>query len=168
VSISPEDHIEFVACFAGYGFLSVAKHLRELKDEHATHYDDITKLIGMDRGDAELLVRLDRTFRDLDIGENHMVAIGWPKLIVLVDHISSVNRQQLLELADKTSAKELASILGQPPSGTRRMVLHLTQEQYRVLEEAILAHGGVRSARHPDELSGKEEALVKALAAKRD
>jgi hypothetical protein len=96
-----------------------------------------------------------------------MVSIGWPKLIVLVDHISSVNRQQLLDLADKTSAKELASILGQPPSGTRRMVLHLTQEQYRVLEEAILAHGGVRSARYPDELSGKEEALVKALAVKK-
>lgn len=45
------------------------------------------------------------------------------------------------------------------------MVLRLTPDQYHVLEEAILAHGGVRSER---ELSGKEEALVKALLPKKD
>lgn len=108
------------------------------------------------------MVRVNRTFRQLRIDENHLVALGWPKLIILVDHISLGNRQQLLELADKVTAKELASILGHRFT-TKRMVLRLTQDQYRVLAEAILAHGGVRSERDPDVLSGKEEALVQAL-----
>jgi hypothetical protein len=68
-----------------------------------------------------------------------MAALGWPKLIVLIDHISLGNRQQLLELADKMTAKELSSTLGRHPSGTKRMVLHLMPDQYGVLEEAILA-----------------------------
>ncbi|AGK56301.1 hypothetical protein HYPDE_23073 [Hyphomicrobium denitrificans 1NES1] len=96
-----------------------------------------------------------------------MAALGWPKLIVLIDHISLGNRQQLLELADKTTAKELASILEKRRPWTKRIVLHLTEAQYHVLEQAILAYGGIRDERDPYELAGKEEALVKALSSKK-
>lgn len=160
-----EERLDLAAGFAGYGFLSVAKHFRQLEDENPRVFDVIVKLLEVDRDDANFMARIDRTFRGLGVNDNHMAALGWPKLIVLIDHISSGNPQQLLELADKKTAKELAAILGQHPSRTRRMVLRLTPDQYHVLEEAILAHGGVRSER---ELSGKEEALVKALLPKKD
>lgn len=163
-----DEGLDLAAGFAGDGFLSVAKHLRQHEDEDPAAFDVIVKLLGVDRVDADFMVRIDRTFRGLRVDANHMAVLGWPKLIVLIDYISLGNHQQLLELADKKTAKELASILRQRPFGTRRMVLHLTQEQYDVLEEAILAHGGVRSERDPGELSGKEEALVKALSSKKD
>jgi hypothetical protein len=163
-----DEGLDLAAGFAGDGFLSVAKHLRQHEDEDPAAFDVIVKLLGVDRVDADFMVRIDRTFRSLSVDDNHMAVLGWPKLIVLIDHISLGNRQQLLELADKKTAKELASILGQHPSGTRRMVLRLTPDQYHVLEEAILAHGGIRSERDPYELSGKEEALVKALSPKKD
>ena len=163
-----EQRLDLAAGFAGYGFLSVAKHFRQLEDENPQVFDVIAKLLEVDRDDANFMARIDRTFRGLGVNDNHMAALGWPKLIVLINHISSGNPQQLLELADKKTAKELAAILGQHPSGTKRMVLRLTPDQYHVLEEAILAHGGVRGERDPYALSGKEEALVKALLSKKD
>ena len=163
-----DERLDLAANFAGGGFLSVAKHFRQHEDEDPDAFDVIIKLLGVDRADADFMVRIDRTFRGLGVNDNHMAALGWPKLIVLIDHMSLGSHQQLLELADKKTAKELAAILGQHPSGTKRMVLRLTPDQYHVLEEAILAHGGVRRARDPYELSGKEEALVKALLSKKD
>lgn len=140
--------------FAGAGFLSVAKRLRQLQDEDAKLFSAILKLLDVDPGDAEFMVRVDRACRKFRVGEDRMAALGWPKLIVLVDHISWPNRQELLELA---------SILGHQ-SATKRLVLHLTEDQYRVIEGSILAHGGIRSERDPAELVGKENALVKALS----
>lgn len=163
-----DDRLEFAAGFAGAGFVSVARHFRQYQDEDPEAFDVVVKLLGVDRGDADFMVRVDRTFRNFGVDDNHLAVLGWPKLIVLIDHISLGNRQQLLELADKMSAKELASIFGQHPSGTKRMVLHLTPAQYHVLEEAILAHGGARDERDLNGLSGKEEALVKALSSKKD
>jgi hypothetical protein len=160
------DRDNLAADFAGDGFLSIAKRFRQLEDEDPKLLDVIVKLLDVDRADADFMVRVNRTFRRLRVNENHMAALGWPKLIVLVDHISLGNRQQLLELADKVTAKELASILGQRFT-TKRMVLRLTQDQYRVLAEAILAYGGVQSEGDSDELSGKEEALVQALTFKK-
>lgn len=168
MTIEIDERLEFAAGFAGAGFSTAARHFRQYEDEDPKVFDAVVKLLGMDRGDADFMVRIDRTFRNFGVNDNHMAVLGWPKLIVLIDHISPGNRQQLLELADKTPAKDLASMLGQHPSGTKRMVLHLTQDQYHVLEEAILAHGGVRSARDASELCGKEEALVRALSSQRD
>lgn len=160
--------MQVAAGFAGDGFLSVARHLRQYEDEDPAAFDVIVKLLGVDQGDADFMVRIDRTFCRLRVEENHVAALGWPKLIVLIDHISLGNRQQLLELADKKTAKEFATILGRHPSGTKRMVLRLTPDQYHVLEEAILTYGGIRSERDPSGISGKEEALVRALSPKKD
>jgi uncharacterized protein YbjT (DUF2867 family) len=159
------DRNDLAAAFAGAGFLSVAKRLRQLRDEDAKLFSAILKLLGVDPGDAEFMVRVDRACRKFRVGEDRMAALGWPKLIVLADHISWPNRQELLELAGTVTAKELASILARQ-SATKRLVLRLTQEQYRVIEESILAHGGARGERDPAELVGKENALVKALSPK--
>lgn len=110
-----EERLDLAAGFAGYGFLSVAKHFRQLEDENPRVFDVIVRLLKVDRDDANFMARIDRTFRGLGVNDNHMAALGWPKLIVLIDHISSGNPQQLLELADKKTAKELAAILGQHP-----------------------------------------------------
>jgi hypothetical protein len=168
MSVSGSRIIEFAARILGNGFLSVAKGLRELEDEDHELFEAVVKLLGIEQSEANILARPDRTFRDLGIDDNHMASIGWPKLIVLCDHVSSGNLRKVLEFADQMPAKDLARIVGQqPPAAMKRMVLLLTADQYQVLANAILAHGGVRSERNLDGLSGKEEALVKALTSKR-
>lgn len=65
-------------------------------------------------------------------------------------------------------SKELSRLIGRRPDVPKRMVLYLTAEQFEVLQEAILSHGGKWSDVALDKLSGKEEALVRALNLKRD
>lgn len=166
MSASEDDKIESAASYAGYGFLSIAKHLRQLQDEDPAALEIVVKLLRIDHRDAECLIRVDRTFRDLGVDDNHMAAIGWPKLVVLCDYVSSSSLHRLLEFADKIPAKELAGLVGRRPDMPKRMVLNLTPEQFEVLKEAILSHGGKWSDPGLDKLAGKEEALVKALNSK--
>jgi hypothetical protein len=163
-----ERQTEIAAIIAGAGLLSVAKQLREIQDANPERFAPIAKLLKIDRLDAHFIARLDRVFRDLNINDDRMMALGWPKLMTLCDYISSDNRKQLLEIANKTPAKDLEEILKQQRVGTKPMDLYLTDEQYGVLEKAILAYDGVRSKRYRDRLSGKEEALVRALSSKSD
>lgn len=161
-----EREIEISAIIAGSGLLTVAKNLREIQDQNRESFAQVAELMRLDRLDAHFLARLDRVFRDLNIRDDSMMALGWPKLMRLCDYISSDNRKQLLDIANKTSAKELEDVLKKQRVGTKPMVLYLTDEQYDVLEKAILAYGGVRSKRYRDRYSGKEEALVQALSSK--
>ncbi|MFA5955109.1 hypothetical protein [Hyphomicrobium sp.] len=158
-----EIEIDLMASLAGHGLLAVAKNLRQIEDEYPEYFALIAKLLGMERGDAAALARVDRTYKELELEDARMTALGWPKLVVLSDYLSFSNRQQLLELAEKATAKELARILNQQPAGTKPVVFYFSDAQFDVLERAILAHGGARRRRPQDGLSGKEEALVKAL-----
>ncbi len=161
-----EKQIEISAILAGDGLLSVAKTLHQIQNENPERFAAVAKLLKLDRLDAHFLVRLDRVFRDLNIFDDRMMALGWPKLVILCDYISRDNRKQLLDIANKSTPKELEEILKKQHAGTKPMVLYLTDEQYGVLEKAILAHGGVHSKRYRDRYSGKEEALVHALSSK--
>ena len=166
MGVSADDRIELAASFTGDGFLSIAKHLRQLQDEDLVAFHAIASLLGIDRHDAEFMARVDRTFRDQGIEDHHLAAIGWPKLIVLCDYVTSNNLPRLLEFADQMPAKELARIVGRHPAALKRMVLHLTVEQFAVFKDAILAHGGKCNDHILDQLCGKEDALVNALRAK--
>jgi hypothetical protein len=166
VYVSNEERMDMAAGFAGDGFFSIAKRFRELQDTEPETFETVVKLLGLDRADADVLLRVNRTFRRLRVNKDFMGSLGWPKLIVLVDHISSRNRDELLERASHMTSKELARSLGRHPSWRKRVVLRLTEDQYQVFEQAVLAHGGARDERDVDQLAGKEEALIKALSSR--
>jgi len=169
MNASEDGKIESAASDVGSAFLSIAKRLRQLQDEDPAALQTVVKLLRIDYRDAECLIRVDRTFRDLGVDDNHMAAIGWPKLIALHDYVSSSSSlHRLLEFAQTMPAKELSRLIGRRPDVPKRMVLYLTAEQFEVLQEAILSHGGKWSDVALDKLSGKEEALVRALNLKRD
>lgn len=156
--------IELAATIAGSGLCSVAKSLRDLQDRHPERFAAVAELLQLDRIDAPFLARFDRVFSDLNVREDRMMGLGWPKLMMLCDHITSDNRKQLLEVAFRVSAKELYQILKKQRPDTMPMILYLTDDQYDILERAILNHGGARTKRLGERLGGKEAALARALA----
>ncbi len=163
-----EKEVDLLASLAGYGLISVAKNLRQIEDEHPEDFARVAKLLGIGRGDASVMARIDRTYKELEIDEAQITALGWPKLVVLSDYIAFRNQHALLDLAEKTTAKDLARILIEQPAGTKPVMFYFSDEQYLVLEKAVLANGGVRKRRPQDGLSGKEDALVRALSSKSD
>jgi hypothetical protein len=168
VSKKTEVELDLMASLTGYGLIGVAQNLRQIEDDHPEHLGLVAKLLGIERGLASAMARIARIYRELELEESQIAALGWPKLLILSDYIGYSNQRQLLELAEKTTAKQLAHILNQQPAGTNPVVLYFSDELYRVLEKAILAHGAVRRRRPQDGLSGKEEALIKALSIQAD
>lgn len=166
MSVNGDDKIESAARHAGYAFLSIAKHLGQLQDEDPAALEVVANLLGIDRRDAEFIVRIDRTFSDLGVDQTQRAEIGWAKLVVLRDYVSSSNLHRLLEFAGEMPAKELARLVGRHPDALRRLVLHLTTEQFDIFKEAILAHGGNWSDLVQNRFPGIEEALAKALEPK--
>lgn len=164
--MNEEREIELAATIAGSGLCSVARSLRELQDRYPERFAPVAELLQLDRLDAPFLARFDRVFSDLNVREDRMMGLGWPKLMMLCDHITSDNRKQLLETAFRVSAKELDLILKKQRPDTMPMILYLSDAQYEILERAILNHGGARTNRLGERLGGKEEALTRALSDK--
>jgi hypothetical protein len=165
VSKKTEMEVDLMASLAGYGLISVAQNLRQIEDENPEQFALVAKLLGIERRDAAVMARIARIYKELEMEEVQIAALGWPKLVILSDYIAFSNQHRLLELAEKMTAKDLARILIQQPAGTKPVVFYFTDEEYHRLEKAVLAHGAVRRRRSPDGLSGKEEALLKALSA---
>lgn len=168
MSNKTEIETDLMAALAGAGLIEVAQHLRRIEDEHPQQFPLVAKLLGIERREAAYMARIARTFKELEWDEERMLALGWPKLIVLSDYISFSNMNDLLELAEKMTARDLARNLALQPAGTRPFMLYLTDEQYDRLERVVLAHGAVRTGRPPCGLSGKEEALLRALSPQAD
>jgi hypothetical protein len=88
--------------------------------------------------------------------------IGWTKLALLAEHITSANSDQLLDLAETSTVRELTLLLRDelPVPGERCVVLYLGPVHYKTFENAVLAYGGKKVGRG---LVDKEDALLKAL-----
>ncbi len=165
MSKKTEMEVDLMASLAGYGLISVAQNLRQIEDDHPEQFPLVTKVLGMERRDAASMARIARIYKELETEEEAMVALGWPKLMILSEHICYGNRQELIELAEKTTAKDLARILLEQPAGTKPVVFYFTDDQYQRLEKALLPHGAARQRRPWNGLSGKEAALLRALSA---
>ncbi len=160
--------IDLMASLAGAGLFRAAQNLREIEDEHPEQFPLIAKLLGMECRDASMLARVARIYKELEIEKARLTSLGWPKLVVLSEHIEYSNKREFLELAEKTTARDLARILSQQPAGTRPVVFYFDDEGYHRLEQSLLAHGARRRRRSWEGLSGKEAALLRMLSSGSD
>jgi hypothetical protein len=168
VSKKSEMEVELMASLAGYGLISVAQNLRQIEDEHPEQFPLVAKLLGIERTDAANLARIARIYKELELEETRMVGLGWPKLVILSEHICYTNQHALLELAERTTAKDLSRLLLEQPGATKPVVFYFTDDEYQRLEQSVLAHGAVRRRRASQGLAAKEAALLRALSAKPD
>jgi len=153
---------EVMAKFIGDNFIEKGKYFRLAQDYDPEEFAQIAKLGGVSLRCAYHFAKIDRAFGDLAIDQGRLLGIGWTKLAVIADHVSTSNYEQLLELAETSTVRELARIVQSklPVPGERCILLYLKPGQFAVFEKAILANGGKKAGKG---LARKEAALIKAL-----
>lgn len=158
---------EWAANWIGDGFLLAARRLREVQDETPHLFPAVAKFLNIGLRRAYYLARIDRTFRELEVDDSRLAAIGWTKLKLLAEYIDGKNCEFLLDMAEKSTVRELSLIVRHevPLPGTRCITLYLTPDQYEVFAEAVIAHGAVKVG---GGLANKEEGLINALSFDKD
>lgn len=153
---------EITAEHLGDSFLRIAKYFREIQDFAPERFDEVATLVGISRRRAFYYAKIDRTFSSLGVDEDRLCVIGWTKLTILADHINNSNYEQLLDLAEECTVRELSILMrdGVPIDGTRCVLLYLEPPAYKLFEQAILTFGGKKVGRG---LVNKEQALTQAL-----
>lgn len=155
---------EIIAEHLGRSFWKIARYFHELQVHAPDRLPTVAKLVGMSRRRAFYFGQIYRVFSSLEVDEHRLDRVGWTKLKVLAKHITKSNCEQLLDLAESCTARELSILMRDdvPVDGTRVVLLYLKPTGYQVFEKAVLAFGAKRVGRG---LVYKEQALVKALAA---
>lgn len=158
-----KDKIEFVADWAGDGFLLAARRLREIQDKKPEAFAAVAQYLGVRLRKAYYLAQIDRTFDSLGVNGNRLAAIGWSKVRLLCDHVTPGNVEDLLSLAELSTVRELKLFLKQqfPVPGMRSVLFYLEPEQYDIFEKVLIAHGAIKVGRG---LVDKEAALMRVLA----
>jgi beta-galactosidase/beta-glucuronidase len=125
---------------------------------------------GMSRRRLYYLLEVGRFLKKGNIVKDEAERLGWTKFVILARHSAadpSLTKEQvstLLALARQSTAHQLPEALAtKTPLGKadRALLIRIPQEQYEIVEAALLAHG---AKKHGKGLVGKEAALV-ALAA---
>ena len=143
-------------------FLDLGRALRKLLDRDPEMFAKLWQKTNLGRRKAYYLVEVSRTFDPLPISRARLKKIGWTKLQIIGKHINKGNAQDLLALAEDSTAKQLeAHMRGDKPLDNAHCVLlYFSPKQYKVVEAALLENGGQRSGRG---ILNKEAALVAAL-----
>lgn len=166
-SIKSTKKAEWAANWIGDGFLLAARRLREVQDENPHLFPVVAKFLNIGLRRAYYFARIDRTFRELEVDDDRLTAIGWTKLKLLADYVDGRNCEFLLETAEKSTVRELSLILRHevPQAGTRCITLYLTPDQYEIFYEAVTANGAIKIGTG---LANKEKALINALSSSHD
>ena len=127
--------------------------------------DALASRIKLSRRAVCYLLKVWRAFSELGIPRERLIEVGWTKAAVVLENSEPEDVEEALALAETCTAKELPALLkGSPRKAKARTVqLRLTPRQYDQFEAVMLGNG----ARRPKKgrgLSGKEKALMKALA----
>ncbi|MDR3425816.1 hypothetical protein [Silvimonas sp.] len=140
-------------------FLEIGRALRELYEIDRDEFNQALKAAKLGRRKGYYLVAIDRAFGSATVSKYRLRRIGWTKLAMLSPHIDKYSCSQLLTLAEECTAKELETILRgeDPTSKERTIVLYYSQQDYDVLEEALIAFGGIKTGRV---MMNREEALL--------
>lgn len=153
---------EIAALEIGDNFMNSARYFREIQDTMPDKFSYLAKLTGIGLRKAYYLAGIDRKFRNLGVNRSRLESIGWTKVRLISDHVNEGNSEELLQLAESSSARELTLKLRkeQTLDGTRCVVLYLTPKEYAVFEEMLLLYGASPAGRG---LRHKEDGLINAL-----
>jgi hypothetical protein len=143
-------------------FLDLGRVLRQLQGHDPDLFQKFVAKTGIGGRKAYYLVEISRTFEPLQVSRARLHDLGWTKVQLIGKHVTQDNVEELLKLAENTSANELERLLsGKKPLGNARCVLmYFSPKQYDELEDALVRHGGVRRGRGVED---KEEAMIKMV-----
>ena len=159
-----EDKIATLADYVGRDFMRLARELKELQDIRPDVFIQVVDKIELGRRTAFALARIGRIFSDLGIPDEQLNKIGWAKLNRIGGHLNEENAEQLLELAEHHTYRELDLILKgeEPVEGTKVMLLYLPEADHARVTQLMMEHGAKPSPNGG--LTGKEAALMSLLS----
>ena len=143
-------------------FLDLGRVLWQLQDRDPELFQKFVAKTGIGRRKAYYLVEISRTFEPLEVSRARVHDLGWTKVQLIGKHVTQDNVEELLKLAENSSANELERAMsGKKPLGNARCVLmYFSPKQYDELEDALVRHGGMRRGRGVED---KEEAMIKMV-----
>ena len=147
---------------AALDWVEAAARLRKIRETEPDLFLDAAKKLGVGPRKAYYLVEIDRKLGSYPISHELKLKIGWTKMQMLVEHISSDNFGELLIQAEDLPVHDFREVLeGTYSQGVKKCVLlYLSDEQYSIFTKALTAHGAKPGSRG---LRGKEAAMTAAL-----
>lgn len=127
--------------------------------------DSLASRIKLSRRAVCYLLKVWQAFGDLGIPRERLVEVGWTKAAIVLENSEPEDVAEALALAETCTAKELPALLkGAPRKPKARTVLLRLSPRHYAQFEAVLLANGARCPKKGRGLSGKERALMKALA----
>ena len=145
-------------------FLELARSLRQLLDRDHDLFRNVISKTGLGSRKAYYLVAISRAFDPLPLTKARLRKAGWTKLYILAPHVDEANVEALIELAETNSTAQLRALMKgeKPPANAHCMLMYFSPKDFKVVADALVKHGGVRSGRG---ILHKEEALLRFIKA---
>jgi hypothetical protein len=143
----------------GDTFLDLGRTLRQLQSRDPKLFQGIIAETELGRRKAYYTVEISRVFEPLTVSRARLKKIGWTKLGIIAKHVTPENVDELLDLAENNTTKDIERAMrGERPMGDAHVVLmYFSPKQYQDLEKALLQHGASKSGRG---MINKEKALM--------
>ena len=118
-------------------FLELGEALAQLYNLDPELFQQLAAKSNMGLRRAYHLIEVSRTVEALAIPRDQLGKIGWPKLQLIVNHLTPNTLDALLHLAEENTVKDLERhMLGKKPLGNAHCVLkYFGPKQYTELEE---------------------------------
>lgn len=158
-----DDKIATIADFVGRDFMRLARELRQVQEQRSEIFIEVAEQVGIGRRKAFALARIARIFEDLGIPDERLNRIGWAKLNRLSGHLDEDNAEQLLSLAEESTAYGLDAVLKgeQPIDGAKVLLLYLPEAVHDRFQTLLIKHGAKPKANGG--LADKEDALMSLI-----
>jgi hypothetical protein len=130
-------------------FLELGEALAQLHDLDPELFRQLAAKSNMGLRRAYHLIGVSRTVEALAIPRDQLGKIGWPKLQLIVNHLTPNTLDALLRLAEESTVKDLehpARGWKRPGGNAHCMPRYFSPKSYEQLEGALVSNGGAPSA----------------------
>jgi hypothetical protein len=130
-------------------FLKLGEALAQLYDLDPELFRQLAAKSNMGLRRAYHLIEVSRTVEALAIPRDQLGKIYWPKLQLIVNHLTPNTLDALLRLAEESTVKDLehhARGWKRPGGNAHCMLRYFSPKSYEQLEGALVSNGGAPSA----------------------
>jgi hypothetical protein len=130
-------------------FMELGRALAQLHDLDRDRFRQLVAKSNMGLRRAYHLIEVSRTVEARAIPRDQLGKIGWPKLQLIVKHLTPNTLDALLRLADESTVEDLKHRLPgwkRPAGNAHCMLRYFSPKSYEQLEGALMSKGGTPSA----------------------
>ena len=143
-------------------FLDLGKSLRNLLSRDPDLFKKAIEKSDIEQRKAYYLVNISEYFEPLQCSRARLRKIGWTKLQVIGPQVNQDNVEELLDLAESHSTRQLTDIMrgGKPVKNAHCVLMYFDPKSYKELEDILVQYGAKKNGRG---MLDKEKALLSAL-----